>query len=151
LFSVSGGRAIGGNELKLWDLTAGKDLVTVPAHENPIQQLALSVDGSHLATASLDKTVKLWEVSAILSAAGQGTGSGSEGANEFVPEPPDLPDPRLRSAPIVTAVSSTPPFAGANADDATVASARAEKEKQFRAGIIGLDTSHAVAFTQILN
>ncbi len=68
LFSVCGGRAVGGNELKLWDLASKKDVATVPAHEGPINQLALSPDGKYLATASLDKTVKVWEVAAILTA-----------------------------------------------------------------------------------
>jgi hypothetical protein len=149
LFSASGGRAVGGNELKLWDLGSGKDIVTVPAHESPIQQLALSVDGTQLATASLDKTARTWDVSAILSAAGEGADSASPGANEVVPEPPELPEPRLRTAPTATERKSALSSGAEAGDDAIVHAAQAVK--QLRAGIIGLDTSHAVAFTQILN
>lgn len=140
LFSACGGRAVGGNELKLWDLASSKDVATVPAHEAPIHQLALSPDGKYLATASLDKTVKVWEVAAILAASGQGKTKESGKDTEFLPEPPALPDPSVRVAP------TTPLF--------LVAANQAEAQapaKPLRAGIIGLDTSHAVAFTQILN
>jgi len=139
LFSVCGGRAVGGNELKLWDLSSQKDVATVPAHEAPINQLALSPDGKYLATASLDKTVKVWEVAAILAAAGQGKAKESAKDAEFLPESPALPDPSVREASATT-------LAFADGNQAATATA-----KPLRVGIIGLDTSHAVAFTQILN
>lgn len=142
LFSVCGGRAVGGNELKLWELSSGKDVATVPAHEGPVNQLALSPDGRYLATASVDKSVKVWEVAAILSAAGQGKEAGpkaSEGGGEYRPEPPALPEPADR------VVASALAFAGLNQADAPAAA------KSLRVGIIGLDTSHAIAFTQMLN
>ncbi len=69
LFSVCGGRSVGGNELKLWEVASGKDVATVPAHEAPINQLALTADNRLLATASLEKTVKVWDVARILAAA----------------------------------------------------------------------------------
>lgn len=138
LFSVSGGRAVGGNELKLWDVTTGKDSATVPAHEGPIYGLALSPDEALLATASLDKTAKLWEVAGILSAAGQRKPREAGKDDEFRPESPALPEPRDEELPAtVLAFAADPPTATQN--------------KQFRVGIIGLDTSHAIAFTQILN
>ena len=167
LVSVSGGRAVGGNELKLWDLASGKDVATVPAHESPIQQLALSADGRNLATCSLDKTAKVWDVAAILSAAGQGKDSGNAGANEFLPEPPELPEPALHqpgsgtrasfvASPNAAMNSHEFLYAGRNDRDQEGAPASVEQPveqpaRQFRVGIIGLDTSHAVAFTQILN
>ncbi|MGE5194962.1 MAG: WD40 repeat domain-containing protein, partial [Deltaproteobacteria bacterium] len=140
LFSVCGGRAVGGNELKLWDLASGKDVATVPAHEGPINQLALSGDGKYLATASLDKTAKVFEVAAILSAAGQGLAKPGAMDAEFVPEPPALPQPPDAQSQATTLAFA---FEGEAEKQAPV--------KPIRVGIIGLDTSHAVAFTQILN
>src|SRR6516225_6164475 len=84
-----------GNELKLWDLASGKDVATVPAHDGPIHQLALSGDGKYVATASLDKSVKVFEVAAILAAAGHGTAKAA-GETEFIPESPALPEPLIR-------------------------------------------------------
>jgi sugar lactone lactonase YvrE len=142
LVSVCGGRAVGGNELKLWDVATGKDLATIPAHEARINRLALSADEKLLATASVDKTVKIWSMDAILAAAGQGSAKSSDkasgGETEIHPDSPALPDP-------ATAVGLVAAFA--SADDEKPA----EPVKQIRIGMIGLDTSHAVAFTQILN
>ncbi len=160
LFSVSGGRAVGGNELKLWDVASGKDIATVAAHESPIQHLALSADERNLATCSLDKTAKVWDVAAVLSAAGHKANSGSAGENEFLPEPPELPEPALhqrRSGTRESFVASpkaalnSQEFLGAGTDDPGTSAPIEQPVKQFRVGIIGLDTSHAVAFTQILN
>lgn len=143
LFSVCGGRAVGGNELKLWEFSTGKDLATVPAHDGPVNQLALSPNGRLLATASVDKSVKVWDVAAIFAAGGQAktqaAGPKAPASDEFVPEPPALPEPADR------VVATTLAFAGL-----TQAQAAADV-KPLRVGIIGLDTSHAIAFTQMLN
>ena len=69
LLSGSGGRNVGGNEIKLWELSTGKDRVTIPAHDGPVQQVAVSDDGRFAASASLDKSVKVWELKALLAAA----------------------------------------------------------------------------------
>jgi hypothetical protein len=140
LLSVCGGRAVGGNELKLWDLSSGKDVATVPAHEGPIHQLALSGDGKYLATSSLDKSVKVFEVTAILAAAGQAAGKSGEKEAEFIPDSPALPEPAVRETSMAAVI-----------DPIADRSVSQETPRQLRAGIIGLDTSHAVAFTQILN
>jgi hypothetical protein len=141
LVSVCGGRAEGGNELKLWDLSSGKDVATVPAHEGPIHQLALSGDGKYLATASLDKTAKVFEMSALLGAAAQGAAKAGEKNAEFAPEPPALPEPREATSQATATLAFV--FEDQAGEPAPV--------KQIRVGIIGLDTSHSVAFTQILN
>jgi hypothetical protein len=142
LLSVCGGRAAGGNELKLWDVAVGKDLVTIPAHEARINQLALSANEKVVATAGVDKTVKIWEMGAILAAAGKGPVKPSDkaggGETEIHPDPPALPEP-------ATAVRFAAAFNLSGDEQA------AEPVKQIRIGMIGLDTSHAVAFTQILN
>lgn len=144
LLSVCGGRAVDGNELKLWDVATGKDLVTIPAHDARINQLALSADEKQLATASVDKTVKIWDMGTILAAAGLGTGKSSDkagaGETEFRPDPPALPDPATSTAVGLIAVLV-----------AAVDDQAAEPAKPIRIGMIGLDTSHSVEFTKILN
>ncbi|MGQ0634309.1 MAG: WD40 repeat domain-containing protein [Planctomycetaceae bacterium] len=74
LVSGSGGRNLGGNELKLWELSTGKDRLTIAAHEAPVRNLAVSDDGRFIATASLDKSVKLWDLKALLAAATKAAG-----------------------------------------------------------------------------
>ena len=107
--SVSGGRAVGKNELKVWEFVTGDELATAEAHEGRINALALSKDGRTLATAGNDKSVALWNVGFL--AVG-------------------LPE---------VAVAVTP-----KADAAA-------EPKPLRTGIIGLDTSHVIAFTKTLN
>ncbi|MBI3862822.1 MAG: Gfo/Idh/MocA family oxidoreductase [Planctomycetia bacterium] len=147
LASVCGGRAVGGNELKLWDVSNGKDLATVEAHEGRINQLALSVDEKLLATASVDKSVKIWDVKTILAAAGVGgaasPGKAASDDSEFQPEPPALPEPAT-AVRLAAALALAP-------DDKPADKKKDETPKEIRIGIIGLDTSHSVAFTQILN
>ncbi len=141
LFSVCGGRAVGGNELKLWDVATGKDIATVPAHEALINQLALSADNKYLATASLDKTAKVWDVATILAAAGQSKEKSTEVETEFHPDPPALPESAVGN--FETALLAVL---------AHEADAQAETPpKLIRIGIIGLDTSHSVVFTRIIN
>lgn len=46
----------------LWDMRAGTELAPLQAHQAPVWGLALSPDGSRLATASDDGTARLWGV-----------------------------------------------------------------------------------------
>ncbi len=48
--------------IKVWNPRTGVELAAWNAHQNSISGLAFAPDGSQLATASMDKTVKLWEV-----------------------------------------------------------------------------------------
>lgn len=129
LLSASGGRNVGGNEIKLWDLTTGKARSTWEAHEGPVQQISLSADGRFLASGGSDKFVKLWDMVALLDAA----------------TAPDSPKEKPKTEPAADAAAA-PAAAAPDAAAATAAPA-----KPLRVGIIGLDTSHAIAFTQELN
>lgn len=118
----SGGRAKGKNELKLWRIADGEVLATAEEHEAKIAALALSPDGKTVATASYDNSVRFWDVSFM-----NGT-----------------------ATPVTPAVAAAT-VADNSANDATAQNAAAAEPKPLKVGIIGLDTSHATAFTNILN
>ena len=51
-----------GQHVKLWDTTTGELLTTFTAHIGFIEYLAFSTDGSTLASASKDGTIKYWNI-----------------------------------------------------------------------------------------
>jgi WD40 repeat protein len=48
-------------EIKLWDAENGNEVATLTGHTNHIYGVAFSPDGKLLATASFDRTIKLWK------------------------------------------------------------------------------------------
>ncbi|HEY7422835.1 MAG TPA: protein kinase [Gemmataceae bacterium] len=47
--------------LSLWDAETGRLFGTLPAHRHPVSALAFSTDGGRLASASLGRSVSLWD------------------------------------------------------------------------------------------
>jgi len=134
--SISGGRAVGKNELNVWEFESGDELATAEAHQGRVSALALSHDGRIVATGGYDKTVALWNVGFLaigLPTArekAENIGSTTTKATGTTGKPLDSPADAL----LALAVADV-----------------ADEPKAMRAGIIGLDTSHVVAFTKTLN
>jgi len=63
-FLPGGNRALsaGGGELWIWDIATGKAIHTFKGHKAEVTALAVSSDGKWAATASSDRTVRLWNL-----------------------------------------------------------------------------------------
>ena len=155
--SISGGRAVGKNELKVWEFATGEELATAEAHEGRIAALALSKDGRTVATGGYDKSVALWNVGFLaiglpeVTATDSGRNGGRESprtsaASAATDRELTSPTPKDRTTP-GRITDNSPPADALLAQAATAAAA----PKPLRAGIIGLDTSHCIAFAKTLN
>jgi hypothetical protein len=120
--SAAGGQQKDGNEIIVWNTTDGEELAKTAFHTAKVGRVAVSPDESLLASVSIDKTAALWDFASMLKNAPASTpAAGANSAN--------LP---MQTVPVAYF-----------ADDATA--------QVMRVGIIGLDTSHATAFTKIIN
>lgn len=127
LASGGGGRFVGGNDARLWDVSSGTPRALLAGHGARVNSVAFAPTGKWLYTASADHTVRSWDISPVQ------VGTEKPAANASAPVAVAAVEPAKPSAP-----AATPP-------------ATATAPQVLRAGMIGLDTSHCVAFAQILN
>jgi len=66
-FSSDRKKIVGGNSscAKVIDITNGLDLLTLQGHTNFVYDTVFSYDGKKIATASNDKTVKIWDLTSL--------------------------------------------------------------------------------------
>lgn len=71
-FSPNGALASGSedNTIKIWDAEKRRNLATLKGHSSTVTALAFSENGWELASASLDKAVKLWDIRSGVALAG---------------------------------------------------------------------------------
>jgi dipeptidyl aminopeptidase/acylaminoacyl peptidase len=75
VFSPDGQRILTGNEdpdktAKIWDATTGRELLALKGHRAFVMSAAFSPDGRRIATASSDRTAKVWEAASPEQVAG---------------------------------------------------------------------------------
>jgi WD40 repeat protein len=55
-----------GSQIRVWDATTGEALLTLTGHDDLVNQIAWSPEGSHIVSTSYDGTTKIWDVSTAL-------------------------------------------------------------------------------------
>lgn len=128
IVSSAGGRAVGKNEVHVWEVATGKTLAELKKHEAPVLGVALSADGKRIVSVSRDQTAIVWDK--------------ADGGN-------DVRNQAVAAATRLAAITQqTAKDAGPAKDEPK---ADAQPAKVLKIGMIGLDTSHCLAFAQIFN
>jgi serine/threonine protein kinase len=59
---ISGAGGLGQpGEVKVWDAVTGRNLLTLAGHTDQVSSVAIRKDGSRIVSASLDRTVRVWD------------------------------------------------------------------------------------------
>jgi predicted dehydrogenase/glucose/arabinose dehydrogenase len=143
IVSASGGRAVGKNELHIWEVATGETVNSIDSHKGPVFDVAVSRDGKLIASASRDRTAKVWETTALTGGSG-----GAESIVAGVGNLAALANSLRRKAAGDAPQKQKPD--DEKSEDSNAADAE-PKGKVVRIGMIGLDTSHCLAFTKLLN
>ncbi len=142
IVSVSGGRAVGKNEIHLWEMSSGEIVSSIDSHKGPVFDVAVSRDGKLIASASRDGTAKVWESDAL---------TGSSGGAETVVAGVGNLAALAKSLLVKTAGNDTEEAKPDDRNETKAEAADVPERKTVRIGMIGLDTSHCLAFTKLLN
>ena len=176
LISIAGGRAVGKNEIHVWSIKTGKAIAKGVDHKGPVMAFALSADGKHMVSASRDKTAAIWSLAGVeqatkkkknplaalinkTDAALKGLGGIDEKLKTEKPKTdkpsPDKPKTDKPKTDKPKAASVTDKSLAFFPDEKTTGAPQAKAKKApakvLRIGMIGLDTSHCLAFTKLLN
>ncbi len=122
--TASGGRFKGKNELHVWSLADRKLVTLFEASEARLSRVTVSPDGRWMAIAAGDKTATIWDLAPLST-----------------PAVPPAALPPTEDKPPMTALQKSP----------RLQFTAAEGMPLKRIGIIGLDTSHSIAFTKTFN
>lgn len=49
--------------VNIWDAATGQEILTLRGHMDVVTSVAVSADGKHIASGSLDGTVRVWDAS----------------------------------------------------------------------------------------
>ena len=129
--TASGGRFKGKNEVHVWTTGSQKTMTILEAAEGKLNRLAVSPDQRWLAIAAADKTASVWDLSSLTA----------------IPTEPLAP---ANTAPVAPPAEDQKPMTLLNrSKDLQFTSAEGAPGK--RIGIIGLDTSHSIAFAKTFN
>lgn len=121
--TASGGRFKGKNELHVWSLADRKTITGIEPSEGRLNRLAVSPDGKWLAIAAADQKASVWSLAEL--SAPQST--------------PQTPTPE-NTKPMTT-----------HTERQSLQFVNADSPAQKKIGIIGLDTSHSIAFAKTFN
>jgi WD40 repeat protein len=50
------------HEIKIWDISTGKEIQTLKEHSSSVNSLLITPDGKKLVSASADSTIKIWRM-----------------------------------------------------------------------------------------
>ena len=126
--SVSGGRAVGRNEVHLWNVETGKTIAVMEKHELPVLGIAVAKDGKSFVSVSRDQTAVIWKLN----------------------EPSTAESLAAKTLAAATELAKAG-LVAADAKDAAKSDDKVVEKPQLRIGMIGLDTSHCIAFAGLLN
>lgn len=165
-FSPDGSQLATGSadeSIKFWEASSGKELKTLAGHERPVNSLVFHPDGKWLFSSSGGRNVggneiKVWDVTAgkdrvtvsshegpVLQVALSRDGALLASASS------DKTVKLWQTAALIPGVTTLDEKKTATVADAADQAQAPVAAKALRVGIIGLDTSHSIAFTEILN